>query len=57
MAQDTKSNIPEIIFTIEGNKWKSVPADEFTCWTCKEVDTCIYAFDPYNLNGDCLALK
>ena len=30
---------------------------EFTCAKCKQVDTCEFAFDPYNTNGDCLLMK
>ena len=25
-----------------------------TCYTCKEVGDCTFAFDTYNTNGDCL---
>jgi hypothetical protein len=28
-----------------------------TCDTCQDNDTCKFAFDPYNTEGDCLALK
>lgn len=28
-----------------------------TCEGCLEVHCCEFAFDPYNTNGDCLALK
>lgn len=28
-----------------------------TCKGCSEVKTCIYAWDPYNTDGDCLASK
>lgn len=30
---------------------------EFTCDGCVEADTCEFAFDPYNLDGDCLGEK
>ncbi len=30
---------------------------KFTCHKCDEVDTCVYAFDLYNINRDCLANK
>jgi hypothetical protein len=30
---------------------------KFTCADCKDADTCDFAFDPYNTNGDCLAMK
>jgi len=30
---------------------------DFTCLGCKYKETCGYAFDPYNTNGDCLANK
>lgn len=28
-----------------------------TCETCEENDKCDFAFDPYNTEGDCLAIK
>ena len=28
-----------------------------TCWDCKDKDTCPYAFDAYNTDGDCIADK
>lgn len=30
---------------------------EFSCDTCAAKNTCEYAFDQYNTNGDCLAEK
>ena len=29
----------------------------FGCDNCEAVDTCEWAFDPWNLDGDCLAEK
>jgi hypothetical protein len=31
--------------------------EEMTCFTCKENITCPYAWDWYNIGGDCLAEK
>ncbi len=31
--------------------------EDYTCFECVEKDTCVFAFDPYNTNGDCLATK
>ena len=28
-----------------------------TCHTCLSNKTCEFAFDPYNTDGDCLAIK
>lgn len=28
-----------------------------TCDTCTDKEMCEYAYDPYNLDGDCLILK
>ena len=28
-----------------------------TCNKCEDVNTCKFAWDPYNTNGDCLASK
>ncbi len=30
---------------------------DFTCGKCVSEKDCPYAFDPYNTNGDCLAVK
>lgn len=30
---------------------------EFTCFLCSEKDKCVYAWDLYNTNGECLAEK
>jgi hypothetical protein len=36
----------------------AVPAkDEFICNNCPEVDTCEFAWDLYNTDGDCVADK
>lgn len=29
----------------------------FTCDNCEDAYDCMYAFDPYNTDGDCLADK
>jgi len=29
----------------------------FTCDECDEVNSCVYAFDPYNIYNDCLKYK
>ena len=34
-----------------------IVAHETTCWECKLNKDCEYRFDPYNINGDCLAEK
>lgn len=31
--------------------------EDTTCWDCTSKDTCEFAFDAYNTNGDCLAEK
>ena len=31
--------------------------DRFTCDACICNDECVYSFDPYNTDGDCLAEK
>lgn len=46
-----------------GAGWEARTADlicllkQFTCHTCKQQDTCTWAWDMYNTNGDCLADK
>ena len=34
-----------------------IPKEDFTCHTCTSVDTCDYAWDLYNTQGDCLGEK
>jgi len=34
-----------------------IPKEDLTCHTCKDKDICRYAYDHYNTNGDCLAMK
>ena len=34
-----------------------VPKDMTTCYDCPSKETCRYAWDPYNTDGDCLASK
>jgi hypothetical protein len=39
-----------------------IMAIQSTCWTCphsKDIAEvrCSYAYDPYNIHGDCLAMK
>ena len=31
--------------------------DRFTCADCEDVTSCKFAFDAYNTDGDCLAIK
>lgn len=31
--------------------------EEFTCNNCDDVDKCIWSYDLYNIDGDCLAQK
>jgi hypothetical protein len=38
-------------------EYNGVPVTEYTCYTCGDVYICEYAFDGYNLEGDCLDLK
>lgn len=33
------------------------PKDTMTCNGCKGVEKCPFAWDPYNTDGDCLAMK
>lgn len=34
-----------------------VPPERFTCLECGINAECEFAFDPYNLDGDCLEMK
>ena len=42
---------------IEVREAKKPDVDNLTCYKCGDVDRCPYAFDPYNTDGDCLAIK
>lgn len=33
------------------------PAQEYTCFNCKDNMTCEFSYDEYNTKGDCLAIK
>lgn len=37
--------------------FEDVPDEAFSCHTCNEKYDCPFAYDYYNLNGDCLASK
>ena len=34
-----------------------IPKEDLTCHTCEDKNSCNYAYDHYNTNGDCLAMK
>ena len=36
---------------------KDIHRSDFTCEGCHDSETCVYAFDLYCTNGDCLAEK
>lgn len=36
---------------------RMILAKELSCYTCQDNQECEYAWDAYNTNGDCLALK
>lgn len=35
----------------------SVKLEDYTCFDCSEFNKCPFAFDLYNLGGECLASK
>ena len=39
------------------DNYDNIPDEDYTCFTCPEKETCPFAFDPYNTDGDCLAEK
>lgn len=45
----------------ESKRWedfyKSIPAEDFTCYECNDRITCAFVDDLYNTEGDCLAMK
>jgi len=42
---------------IEDMKGYGHDITKFTCDDCKDKTICKYVFDPYNTDGDCLAMK
>lgn len=34
-----------------------IELEDFTCHSCNLKEACSYAYDGYNTDGDCLALK
>lgn len=44
-------------FAYRGHLSQYEQPEKFTCHTCDEVGMCDYAYDPYNIDGDCLKLK
>ena len=46
-----------VIPALEDDPYADIPLDMFTCSRCDISDTCEYSFDPYNIDGDCLAEK
>lgn len=61
----TETKIVEEVYLVEfqdvdGGFSAYVPSwniKQFTCNTCQYKDSCRFAFDQYNINGDCLAKK
>jgi hypothetical protein len=47
-------NYDEIVKMIEDYGLK---VEDITCHHCPQKDTCEYAYDLYNTDGDCLAVK
>ena len=44
----------------EADIHRNYPSVEINNWTCDGCDqryTCVYVYDPYNTDGDCLASK
>ena len=37
--------------------FKDISLENYTCFKCPLKETCEYAWDDYNTNGDCLAEK
>jgi hypothetical protein len=38
-------------------KLDDTPLERLTCADCPHIEVCEWAFDPYNTDGDCLAMK
>lgn len=57
--EQTKAEKRKLVVLYKGTSLESVYTENtiFTCDTCPSNDTCEWAFDGYNTNGDCLAEK
>ncbi len=42
---------------LDTTKWDNLQVKEFTCNECDNTILCRYAYDLYNTDGDCLAMK
>ena len=43
--------------SIEEVEYIPPPPETLTCFDCDQRKICAYVDDPYNINGDCLAMK
>jgi hypothetical protein len=46
-----------IVHTVSQSVYESRNAKKYTCTLCRSQLECDYAFDSYNTDGDCLAIK
>ena len=49
-----KPNADFIVYDVDNLR---IREDELTCFTCECRKDCDFVDDPYNTDGDCLALK
>ena len=57
-AANSRADIPRLLDTVEHWKGRAeTMGSAFTCTDCDQMEACPYAWDGYNVNGDCLANK
>ena len=54
---EKKGKIGNLDRILEFNIIEDICNKGMTCEGCQDNDKCEFAFDPYNMKGDCLALK
>lgn len=52
--REKQKYIDEFGYNTNSDLWKH---GECTCVYCDDYHTCEFAFDPYNIDGDCLKWK
>ena len=60
MGGDMLGRIADTVFGASDEELAAaygVAKEDTTCFTCPDKETCEWAWDPYNTDGDCLAIK
>lgn len=53
-----RNAVPALVAEVRRLRWQAeLWRETTTCFDCAKNTECEYAFDAYNTNGDCLAIK